>query len=154
MVTVKTCCCNGAGTCGRSGSTFAKMAFYDCARHRDYMSVTAVLDTTHHSRLPCTTPDDAILEVKDNMRGWPQTKAGTNIRGQKNSRRNKWIAFDGSIPHAVFPFEGTRLSIVYFTRSKYLYRKDEYRAQFEAAGFAVPGPEWELRAGVNHKRLR
>ena len=112
------------------------------------MSITAGLATTHHCRLSCTTPDDAILEVKDNMRGWPQLNVGTKVRSEKNSIRNKWLAFDGTIPHAVFPFEGTRVSIVYFTRSKYLDRKDEYRAQLEAAGFAVPGPAWELRAGV------
>ena len=36
------------------------------------------------------------------------------------SIRNKWFKFDGTVPHAVLPFDGNRLSIVYFTLSKYL----------------------------------
>ena len=54
----------------------------------------------------------------------------------------------GIIWHADCSFEGPRLFIIYFTRSKYLDLKDEYRAQLEAAGFVVPGPDWEGQAGV------
>ena len=44
--------------------------------------------------------------------------------------------------------EENRLSIVFFTRSKYLELRDEYRARLEEAGFPIPDQEWKAQAGV------
>jgi len=32
---------------------------------------------------------------------------------------NRWLSFDGNIPHCTLPFTGTRYSLIYFTNSKY-----------------------------------
>ena len=49
---------------------------------------------------------------------------------------------------AVLSFQGNRLSTVYFTRSKYLYLKDEYKQIMREHGFPIPGREWEEHAGL------
>ena len=63
---------------------------------------------------------DTDMPVMEAMRGWPQLKVGSMARGRKVSIHNRWFRFDSTVPHAVLPYQGNRLSIVYFTRSKYL----------------------------------
>ena len=46
-------------------------------------------------------------------------------------------------------FEENRLSIVFFTRSKYLELCDEYRARLEEAGFPSPDHEWKAQSLVS-----
>ena len=60
-----------------------------------------------------TGPDERLVEVKDNLRGWPQLKIGSFIKGKLNDIKNNFFPFDGTVPHAAFPFQGNRISIVY-----------------------------------------
>ena len=42
-------------------------------------------------------------------------KVGSTIPGRLYDIRNKLVSFDGKQPHMVMPFQGSRISIVYFT---------------------------------------
>ena len=46
--------------------------------------------------------------------------------------------FLGARDDAAMPFEGTRITMVYFSRSKYLELKDEFRFTLEGLGFSFP----------------
>ncbi|MCP4239315.1 MAG: hypothetical protein GY772_02025, partial [bacterium] len=56
---------------------------------------------------------------------------------------DSWFAFDGTVPHCVLPFQGNRISIVYFTHAKYLTMKDDVRMTLLQHGFKDPGEECE-----------
>ena len=43
----------------------------------------------------------------------------------------------------VLPFDGTRLTLVFFTRPKYLTLNEKFRMRLEGAGFRLLGAEWE-----------
>ena len=90
-----------------------------------------------------------MLETgEDVLRGWPLLKPGTKVKDQIHDTRWKELHFDCTEHHAVLPFIGKRISIVYFTKSKYLQLKDEYKTRLEEAFFQVPGPDWEQCAGI------
>ncbi|MCP4243486.1 MAG: hypothetical protein GY772_23270, partial [bacterium] len=61
--------------------------------------------------------------------------------------RDSWFAFDGTVPHCVLPFQGNRLSIVYFTRAKYPTTKDDVTMTLLQHGFNASGEKYEKFAG-------
>lgn len=85
---------------------------------------------------------DTEMEVKDALRGYRELKVGSKVRGKLHNIRYKWLRFDGNTPHAVLPFSGTRLSIVYFTRNGWLNMKPDFRTTLETVfGFPIPGED-------------
>ncbi len=75
--------------------------------------------------------------------GWLQDQ----IKGIVRSIRDSWFAFDGTVPHCVLPFQGNRISIVYFTRAKYLTMKVDVKIALLQHGFKAPVEEYEKFAG-------
>ena len=65
---------------------------------------------------------DVQMDVPRSTRstGWPKLTSATMAPGFPHDIRHKFFEFDGTVPHAVLPYIGNRLSFVYFTRSKYL----------------------------------
>ena len=65
---------------------------------------------------------DVQMEVPQGAKltGWPKLTPETMAPGFPHDIRHKFFEFDGVVPHAVLPYTGNQLSIVYFARSKYL----------------------------------
>jgi len=78
------------------------------------------------------------MQVKDPLRGYPELKPGTWIPGKRVNIKNKFVKFDGNQPHAALPFDGTRMSLVFFTRKKWTEMKPEYRREALEYGIKVP----------------
>ena len=95
----------------------------------------------------------AEMEVKDTMRGFPELKVGMMARGKVVSIKNTWIKFDGNCPHAVYPFEGKRISIVLFTRQRWLNMRAEHKEKLMGFGFPIPGDEYMLVCTDREKRI-
>jgi len=76
-------------------------------------------------------PGDYQLKVEETLRGWPELTASENknrfAKGKLTNIQGTWLRFDGTVPHYVLPFRGSRISIVYFARSKYTSMRQEYR---------------------------
>jgi len=101
-------------------------------------------------------PGDFQLTVEEPLRGWPELTAPENkgrlVKGKISNINGTWKRFDGTVPHRVLPFKGSRISIVYFTRSKYMTMKQEDRDRLaNEFGFPLPGEEWEKMAGVKRE---
>ena len=58
------------------------------------------------------------VPVTKSLRGYPDAKVGTTLRGRLVDIRKQWFKFDGNVPHVLMPFTGSRVSLVFFTRSK------------------------------------
>ncbi|CAJ1421142.1 unnamed protein product [Effrenium voratum] len=82
------------------------------------------------------------MVVTEPLRGYPHLTVGKVIYGRLHSIRNAWFSFDGRVPHSAMPFEGDRLSIVYFTRSGAGSMLPQLREALEDLGVRVPDPEW------------
>lgn len=59
---------------------------------------------------------DLGMCVAEPLQGY-DFKRGDVIYGQVHSIHNKWVQFDGRVPHAALPFTGTRISLVFFCRA-------------------------------------
>ena len=94
---------------------------------------------------------DVQMEVPQGAKltGWPKLSPETMAPGFPHDIRHKFFEFDGTVPHAVLPYTGNQLSIVYFARSKYLtidgQVPDDRRARQESPrGPPFPGgPSWQ-----------
>ena len=75
---------------------------------------------------------DVQMDVPRSTRstGWPKLMSATMAPGFPHDIRHKFFEFDGTVPHAVLPYTGNRLSFVYFTRSKYLATDAHDRNRF------------------------
>ena len=58
---------------------------------------------------------DVHIKVEKEIHGASWAKVGSTIPGRLYDIRNKLVPFDGKQPHMVMPFQGSRISIVYFT---------------------------------------
>ena len=81
------------------------------------------------------------------MRDYTQFRVGTDIPGNLIDLRNKVVTFDGRAPHGLLPFQRTRVSVVYFTRNKWLTLREEDKRRTQEVGFPTPGPEWMAEGG-------
>ena len=54
------------------------------------------------------------IKVKKRIEGAPWAKVGSRIPGRLISIQKRLVPFDGRLPHMVFPFTGSRVSIVWF----------------------------------------
>ena len=82
---------------------------------------------------------DYEMVVKGDMREYRHLKAGDKAKGRLKDIRSVWREFDGNAPHAALPFEGNRITIVYFTRKNWLNtREDEQRRLKGGYGFPLP----------------
>eukprot|EP00439_Symbiodinium_sp_Y106_P086235 s163_g32.t1 len=56
------------------------------------------------------------LRLTAPLRGYAHLKVGQMLPGRAHCIKNRWLRFDGRCPHAALGFEGTRMSLVYFSR--------------------------------------
>ena len=91
------------------------------------------------------------MEVKDNLRGYPELKVGMKVRGKKLSIKHVFILFDGNRPHAVFPFNGTRMSLVFFTRKNWMKMDANCRQAALENGFNIPDADY-MACGTDQQK--
>lgn len=84
---------------------------------------------------------DVEVEVTDALRGWPHLKVGEKIRGRLEDIKGRWLKFDGNTPHQAMPFQGQRISIVYFSRKGFINIPPDAFDSLERLGFRLPGEE-------------
>lgn len=53
-------------------------------------------------------------EIDIRINGERTIQAGEKLQGKSYDIQKKWFELDGSIPHGVYPFEGSRVSVVFF----------------------------------------
>ena len=70
---------------------------------------------------------DTEMEVRSPMRGFPRLKEGMKVKGKLIDIKNRWLKFDGNVPHAVVPYDGQRYSVVFFTRRGWLKMRPDAR---------------------------
>merc|ERR1719272_197390 len=92
---------------------------------------------------------DMELELPCTMRGYPHLQSGQMVRGRLHSCHNKWLKFNGTVPHATMPFTGSRISLVYFSRKGCLRIMPDSRELLERMNFMLPG-EGDLPPPISH----
>ena len=55
------------------------------------------------------------------------------------------MAFDGNVPHCTLSCTGTRITLVYFTRKRWLAAETEVLEQLGNLGIRIPGAEYLQR---------
>merc|ERR1711904_713390 len=78
------------------------------------------------------------MEVAEPIRGANWVKPGTSIPVQILDIRNRLVEFDGTLPHMVKSFEGTRFTVVFFTHSSWRRAKATTMRELKAYGFPLP----------------
>ncbi|CAK0814276.1 unnamed protein product, partial [Prorocentrum cordatum] len=63
--------------------------------------------------------------------GYPHLREGDMAPGFVVDIKDRWLRFDGTIPHMALDFEGTRISIVYFSRKGSLQANPESESFLE-----------------------
>ena len=66
---------------------------------------------------------------------------------------NKWVCFDGNIPHRTLPFAGTRYTLIFYTQQSYSRLGGTDRAFLEDVGFTFP-PVHQDKGPYGLKSLR
>ena len=69
------------------------------------------------------------------------------------SVKEKFIEFDGNVPHATLPFAGTRYTLVFFSHSSWAKAKPMDQLQLRNYGFPLPKSETE-KAEYENKNTR
>lgn len=82
------------------------------------------------------------VEIPCTLRGWPHLRPGTKALGRLEDCRNKWLKFDGNRPHMTMPYQGSRISVVFFTRKGWLTMLGQTQVSLEALGFQLPGEDY------------
>jgi len=113
---------------------------YDQAAHAAFDN-----DATHM--------DENIIwvEVGEPLRGWEHLVVGSKIFGNVYDVHNSWHTLDGNVPHQTMPFEGSRISLVVFTRSEWPRVNPIAKKCLQALGGQLPdihGFEGSLRMKV------
>ena len=112
---------------------------YAAKLHRDSNncgpSVCKSVGDFEGGRLGYFADDDNTIEL-------PRLKADHKKDAVYLDVKSDFQLFDGNRAHWVEPFEGERLSFVFFCVSKYWKAKRDVLAQLEARGFALPTSEW------------
>ncbi|CAE7938265.1 lkhA [Symbiodinium necroappetens] len=83
------------------------------------------------------------MELPCTLRGWSHLRPGQKVPGRLEDCRNKWLKFDGNTPHMTMPYQGSRISIVYFTRKGWLTMLPETKDTLETSGFMLPGEDYQ-----------
>ena len=52
--------------------------------------------------------------------------------------RQRFVAFDGRLPHGTRPFEGDRWSLIYFSNAAYVLMENDTRTTLRDLGFPLP----------------
>merc|ERR1719284_347294 len=63
-------------------------------------------------------------------------------KGRLVSCHNKWVHFDGTVPHQTMPFTGSRITIVYFTRRGWIRVDPPVKDYMHKIGFNVPTADY------------
>lgn len=80
--------------------------------------------------------------VEEPLRGYPSLKVGDVIKGTCHDARNKFVYFDGRVPHRTMPFEGRRYAFVYFVHNcTGRLKNQEILETLKNFGFRVPDPK-------------
>ena len=61
--------------------------------------------------------------------------------GTTESTRDRWVSFDGRVPHCTYPFEGERYSIIFFASKHARDAPERVRVQMREYGFDTVVPE-------------
>ena len=69
---------------------------------------------------------------------WKSLKVGTDAMGTLHDTHYTWLRFSGTTPHGVEPFEGERISLVFYTCPKW---SEKFSVVLEARGCGIPVPE-------------
>ena len=77
---------------------------------------------------------------------WIQDMGAENVK-------EKFIEFDGNVPHATLPFAGTRYTLVFFSHSSWAKAKPVDQLQLRNCGFPLPKSETE-KAEYENKNTR
>jgi len=81
---------------------------------------------------------DVHIKIERKIRGASWAKVGSTIPGRLYDIKNKLVPFDGRKPHMTMPFQGTRISIVYFALRDRDGVKNTDSARLRACGFRLP----------------
>ncbi len=74
------------------------------------------------------------------LSGYSGHSPGAVLQGSVTSIKHAPFQFDATRPHRVFPFTGSRMSAVYFTRKEWRLASDEIRDALLSLGFHLPNP--------------
>jgi len=100
-------------------------------------------------------PDGPVhVEVRAPIPGWPSARAGSSLPGRLVDIRNRLVPFNGKLPHMVWPYQGSRTSIVWFTTKKWRSMSDKDFARLRGCLFRLPTEKWKrgVAPGGGQKR--
>ena len=97
----------------------------------------------------CNNLSDMV--VPEAIRGYQK---GQILPGVSLDIRNKLIELDGNMPHAVTKFEGTRFSVVFFTRAEALSKEVYEKLQQHGFPSEIIATKAFLRSPIRGPLLR
>jgi len=89
------------------------------------------------------------LEVPEGgLRGYKHLKPGAKVQGTLHDVKNRWLQFDGRVPHCAMDFRGERYSLVFFSRSRFEHLANEHRERLQSNGFPLPTAPFAEAGGL------
>lgn len=94
------------------------------------------------------------MTVQDNLRGY-DLPIGSVVKGTLHDVKNKWVHFNGRVPHCTMPFEGKRYALVFFIHNCTGRLKDTNLAKtMDELGFTMPPIGFDYSKLVSNEDLK